>query len=634
MSKKNYYNIKRNISQIVNEVYPEETANDSALCEEDGSLHVELPTSSVQADGGALSDHEAPNENVNMNLSLIDGECGVSLINSSHMSEDSFKSFLRKWALKYNVTHVSLNDLLKGYANHHPGSDLPLDARTLLKTRRNIVCEEMSDGMFVYMGIEEGIRKTILQSNCEDSTLNLIVNVDGATIYNSTDLNIWPILGIIEGVKRSPFVIAIFAGSSKPPLEEYFAKFIAELNSLTIHGVTINEVLYNIKLKCFVCDAVARQYIKKCKGHAGYYSCEKCCVKGFHNRENKSISFADINAPLRTDESFLAMANEERHTSEESTPLIGASVGMVTQFPLEYMHLVLSGVMRRLLFMWVKNMPHKLSRHTISKLDSDYVSLKHWVPCDFSRKPRSLKQLKNFKATEFRLFLLYLGPVLLKKVLPDKQYRHFLLLACGIRILCSNEDVYSSLSIQFANKLLRKFVEKYNIAYPDSSVVYNIHSLIHLSADVERMGGLEVFSAFPFETYLNVLKNKVRSGNRALVQICKRLFEYEDNAEDCNVRKSIDSVIKPKYDKESCIFLKDGSYGIVTSVNKPEIKVRLFKDACDIFSEPCKSSDVGMVKFKRVSKHETSKLYDDIAFKCLYIRRKYHVVIRFVDRFS
>ena len=53
------------------------------------------------------------------------------------------------------------------------------------------------------------------------------------------------------------------------------------------------------------------------------------------------------------------------------------------------------------------------------------------------------------------------------------------------------------------------------------------------------------------------------------------------------------------------------------------------------FSETYKPSDVGMVKFKLVSKHETSKFYDDITFKGIYIRGKHHhVIMRFVERFS
>lgn len=39
------------------------------------------------------------------------------------------------------------------------------------------------------------------------------------------------------------------------------------------------------------------------------------------------------------------------------------------------------------------------------------------IPLEFSRKPRSLNELSHWKATEFGLFILYLGSVVLKNIL-------------------------------------------------------------------------------------------------------------------------------------------------------------------------------------------------------------------------
>ncbi|EFN68762.1 hypothetical protein EAG_00106, partial [Camponotus floridanus] len=44
-----------------------------------------------------------------------------------------------------------------------------------------------------------------------------------------------------------------------------------------------------------------------------------------------------------------------------------------------------------------------------------------------------------WKATQFRFFLLYCGSVVLKDVLSDHHYRHFLLLFAACRILNSSD---------------------------------------------------------------------------------------------------------------------------------------------------------------------------------------------------
>ena len=85
--------------------------------------------------------------------------------------------------------------------------------------------------------------------------------------------------------------------------------------------------------------------------------------------------------------------------------------------------------------MWTKKNPYKLSSRVKFEINVAYLQMRIWVPTDFSPKPRWLEEIDRWKATEFRLFLLYLGPIVLINVLPLKMYKHFMSLSCVIYIL-------------------------------------------------------------------------------------------------------------------------------------------------------------------------------------------------------
>lgn len=101
-------------------------------------------------------------------------------------------------------------------------------------------------------------------------------------------------------------------------------------------------------------------------------------------------------------------------------------------FPIDYMHLVCLGVVRRLLFLWRKGpLKTRLPSRMLSLISESLLMLKPCIPHEFARKTRSLLEVDRWKASEFRMFLLYTGPVVLQGILSDVLYKNFSFVFCG-----------------------------------------------------------------------------------------------------------------------------------------------------------------------------------------------------------
>jgi len=93
---------------------------------------------------------------------------------------------------------------------------------------------------------------------------------------------------------------------------------------------------------------------------------------------------------------------------------------MIVFFPIDYMHQVCLGVMKRLLLCWtLSGKKTKLSSAQKCQINARIAQFRHWVSKEFSRKPRSLDELGHWKATEFRTFLLYEGYFVLHGIVSD-----------------------------------------------------------------------------------------------------------------------------------------------------------------------------------------------------------------------
>jgi len=262
---------------------------------------------------------------------------------------------------------------------------------------------------------------------------------------------------------------------------------------------------YLVTIRAIICDAPAKSFITATKGHNAYFGCGKCFCEGDYF--NHRMVFLDENAVLRTNRNFRNRENEDHHAS--FSPFENFSdIDMIDNFPLDYMHMICLGVMKRMLNLWIKgNQKSRLCATDIESLSKDLVSLHKFIPVEFVRKPRGINELDRWKATEFRIFLLYIGPIVLKKYLNADYFKHFCALHCAIRILCHPEDCLRNNT--YANELLIYFVKTFKILYGEDNIVYNVHNLIHICKDVQKYGSLDTFSAFPFENYMKALKKNV-----------------------------------------------------------------------------------------------------------------------------
>ena len=210
------------------------------------------------------------------------------------------------------------------------------------------------------------------------------------------------------------------------------------------------------------------------------------------------------------------------------SPLAEINTNVINLFPLDYMHLVCLGAVCRILNYMKKGPCGKISANNINEISMLLLSLNGHMPSAFVRQPRSLKDLDRWKATEFRQFLLYSGPVVLRNVLSDDAYQHFLALSITLTILLQSDVEVRSHYLEYSKQLIRQFAYNSKYIYGNTFTVYNIHNLLHLPDDCEHYGSsLNSISCFPFENFLQGLKRSVCGKSNPVVQVAKLQLKFQ-----------------------------------------------------------------------------------------------------------
>lgn len=226
--------------------------------------------------------------------------------------------------------------------------------------------------------------------------------------------------------------------------------------------------------------------------------------------------FPQIRSTPRTDEEFREKLCQEHHIGDSILENI-PKLDMVNDFSIDEMHVVHHGVVKKLVKIWMDTS----SKTQIKRIQTRISMIEEFRPKEIHRTIRDLKEFNQFKAKEFRAFLLFTGPVILLDILDKKKYDHFMLLHAAMKKLGRENRLDQ---IEIVRPLLEKFVTEFKSIYGLNKITYVVHSLLHLCDDVHIAHG-SLQSAYRFENNAGKIVKTIKHRKNVAQQIHNRALE-------------------------------------------------------------------------------------------------------------
>jgi hypothetical protein len=495
---------------------------------------------------------------------------------SSSEEEDEFdlRKSLGELVVKHVLPRTTTVELLALLRQHECFTTLPKTRETLVNSlRERVVVRDVAPGIYYHFSIRAGIIESLKKSSSDINNTNLLelfINVDGVSLAHSSRSQFISILGYVRNLKHVPvFKIGVYEGKSKPhDTGLYFEEFITEAEELIQNGLVYNGHEYVIRIVGFICDLPAKSFVLCTRGHNYRKGCSKCTVLGLkiHNR----MCYNNQNAAARTDDSFRTREDNGYHI--EMSPIERIPfLDIVQSFPIDPMHQLYTGAVKKVLklLFGVKPNPHKLPLELKNSVSVQVTNIRTFITDDFQRLPREMDSVGLFKATEGRLFLLYVGPLVMRQILDGSQknrdiYDHFVSLHVAATMLsrdCTAEER------EYCEVLIRNYVTDFATLYGNHLVSQNIHALIHLCGDVTTFGRLEDFSAFKFENENRLIRRLLKQSPKPLQQLVRR---------DAEITANIPVVRMRQYENEEISKLHQNG-PLINNTIGPEFKVIKFE---------------------------------------------------------
>ncbi|ETN67559.1 hypothetical protein AND_000625 [Anopheles darlingi] len=329
------------------------------------------------------------------------------------------------------------------------------------------------------------------------------------------------ILGKLSIQLDEPFVIGVYQGAFPAPTigNEILRPLVDEMKELESRKFEIESRLYALSIRAVLCDPIANSLITCTALPNSQFGCSKCNQKGllqFHEGITSFPPTANL-ATLRTDDDFMyGMLVNGHHVG---VPVLGElNLGLKSQFMIDYKYVVCEGVMKRLMHLWMTGkLDYRLNKQTLRRISSKLEAMGKYCPREFRQKPKTLDELDQWDAYDWRQFLLYYSPLVLKKHMPHRYYVHFLYLHLAMRILISGE-LFVECNTFVAGQLLNTFVADFSTLYGSELIDYNVHNLLHFEEVNMKAGPMCRMNGFHYDRQMEAILKCIRSKERVTLE--------------------------------------------------------------------------------------------------------------------
>lgn len=151
-----------------------------------------------------------------------------------------------------------------------------------------------------------------------------------------------------------------------------------------------------------------------------------------------------------------------------------------------------------------------------------------FIPSCFGRAPRNPAEKINsgYKAWEFQVYLIGLGPALFRHILAKEYWTNFCKYVSGVRLL--QQWRLSPADLQREHTLLCEFTQEFERLYYQRRaerihfVRQSIHLLTHIASETIRIGPLSCYSQWTIETAIGNLGAEIRQDRDPYANISQR----------------------------------------------------------------------------------------------------------------
>ena len=325
----------------------------------------------------------------------------------------------------------------------------------------------------------------------DKNTISLMWNTDGKPLFKSSKYSVWPLYFVInelpftDRLKQENMLLAgLWYGKLKPAMHTYLEPFAIALRDLETTGIqvqpssSLTPITVKVLLLLGTCDKPAKCMVQNFTQFNGEYGCSRCLNPGNNIKTGKRghahVYPFETNTSLRTHEHTKDCAKQAKDSGQAVYGVKGLSwlstlptFDLVRGTMIDYMHAVCarkSGVVCLLLNLWFSSKnsskPWYLGKFRRS-IDSSLLKIK--PPNVVSRVPRSLEERDQWKASEFRNWLLFYSIPLLQGILLPLYFNHYLLLVSAMYTLL--QASISPEELLTAEALLYVFVQKMGVLY-------------------------------------------------------------------------------------------------------------------------------------------------------------------------